>query len=168
MDKLWTVDWPAVFVPALGLPEIMLRGTLMYLALFLILRFVGNRQYGTIGPADLLVIVLIADAAQNALGAEYRSVTEGAVLVMTIIFWNYVIDWAQYRFPLLRKYLESPAVKLIVNGRVIRKNLQAEMITPEELMSQLRSNGVEHITDVKSACLESDGKVSVITKKGKG
>src|SRR5687768_15356593 len=65
MDKLWTIDWQAVFVPALGLSEIVLRGTLMYLALFLILRFMSRRQSGHLSPSDLLVIVLIADAAQN-------------------------------------------------------------------------------------------------------
>ena len=74
-------DWNAMFVPAVGLFEIVLRGTIMYLVLFAILRFLGRRQAGHFGPADLLVIVLIADAAQNALGAEYRSVTEGILLV---------------------------------------------------------------------------------------
>ena len=89
MDKLWKVDWEAMFVPAMGLGEIVLRGTLMYLVLFAILRFMGRRQAGHFGPADLLVIVLIADAAQNALGAEYRSITEGALLVLTIVTWEY-------------------------------------------------------------------------------
>ena len=62
-----SVDWNSVFVPAIGLAEIVVRGSLMYLGLFVIMRFMGRRQAGHFGPADLLVIVLIADAAQNGL-----------------------------------------------------------------------------------------------------
>ena len=92
-----SIDWNSIFVPSLGLAEIIVRGSLMYLGLFAVLRFVGRRQAGSFGPADLLVIVLIADAAQNGLGKEYGSVTEGLILVLTIVAWEYLIDWAQYR-----------------------------------------------------------------------
>ena len=60
-----SIDWNSVFVPAIGLAEIVVRGSLMYLGLFVILRFMARRQTGHFGPADLLVIVLIADAAQK-------------------------------------------------------------------------------------------------------
>ena len=114
-------DWNAMFVPAVGLFEIVLRGTIMYLVLFAILRFLGRRQAGHFGPADLLVIVLIADAAQNALGAEYRSVTEGILLVSTLVAWDYALDWAAWRFPALRPILKAPSLKLIENGRIFKK-----------------------------------------------
>ena len=65
----------------------------MYLGLFVIMRFMARRQAGHFGPADLLVIVLIADAAQNGLGKEYSSVTEGLALVLTIVGWEYLLDW---------------------------------------------------------------------------
>ena len=73
MSDLFNIDWHAMFVPAIGLAEVVLLGSIMYLALFAILRFIGRRQAGHFGPADLLVIVLIADAAQNALGKDYNS-----------------------------------------------------------------------------------------------
>jgi len=87
-----SVDWNSVFVPAIGLAEIVVRGSLMYLGLFVIMRFMARRQAGHFGPADLLVIVLIADAAQNGLGKEYSSVTEGLALVVTIVAWEYLLD----------------------------------------------------------------------------
>ena len=164
MQQILMVDWKAMFVPAVGLAEIFLRGTLMYFALFAILRFMGRRQAGHFGPADFLVIVLIADAAQNALGAEYRSVTEGAVLVLTIVAWDYAIDWCAWRFPVLRPILKSPSVKLVENGRVLRQNLRAEMLTLDELMSQLREEGIEDVKEVKLARLEGDGRLSVIQR----
>ena len=164
MEKLLKVDWNAMFVPATGLSEIMLRGTLMYLILFAILRFMGRRQAGHFGPADLLVIVLIADAAQNALGAEYRSITEGALLVLTIVAWDYVLDWLAWRFPALRPILKSPPLKLIENGRILRQNLRAEMLGHDELLSQLREEGIEDVKQVKVARLEGDGRLSVIKR----
>src|ERR1041384_2709671 len=110
---LQSVDWNAVFVPAIGIGQVIVRGTIMYLALFAILRFIGRRQAGHFGPADLLVIVLIADAAQNALGKDYNSVTEGIVLVCTIVGWEYALDWLAWRFPALRPILKAPALKLL-------------------------------------------------------
>ena len=76
-------DWQALFVPEHSLLEIALRGTIMYLALFLVMRFVMQRQAGAVSLADLLVIVLIADVSQNAFSNEYKSLTEGLLLVLT-------------------------------------------------------------------------------------
>jgi uncharacterized membrane protein YcaP (DUF421 family) len=165
LHKLIEVDWRAVFVPELGLAELVLRGTLMYLALFVILRFLGSRQSGKLGAADLLVLTLIADAAQNALGADYRSVPEGVVLVATIVAWDYVIDWLQYNVPALRPWLEPRPLSLVRDGQMNRKNMRAEMITSEELMAQLREQGIERVEEVKQACLESNGSLSVIKRR---
>jgi uncharacterized membrane protein YcaP (DUF421 family) len=134
----------------------------MYLALFAILRFLGRRQAGHFGPADLLVIVLIADAAQNALGKDYNSITEGLALVLTIVAWDYALDWARWRFPVLRPLLSPPPLKLVENGRVLEQNLRKEMLTRDELMSQLRQEGVDDVQQVKVARMEGDGRLSVI------
>jgi uncharacterized membrane protein YcaP (DUF421 family) len=154
--------WHSIFEPSLGIAEVMVRGTIMYLALFIIMRFMGRRQAGNFGPADLLVIVLIADAAQNSLGKDYSSVTEGIALVLTIVFWESAIDWLAWRFPSLRPLLAPPPLKLIENGQLIPANLRKEMLPEDELMGQLRQEGIEDIRDVKLACLEGDGRLSVL------
>jgi hypothetical protein len=92
---------------------------------------------GHFGPADLLVIVLIADAAQNGLGKDYGSVTEGLIFVLIIVGWEYLLDWISWRFPATRPCLTPPSLTLI-RGRLIERNLRKEMITEEELKSQLR------------------------------
>ena len=157
-----SIDWNSVFIPTLGIAEIVLRGSIMYLGLFAVLRFMGRRQAGNFGPADLLVIVLIADAAQNGLGKEYGSVTEGLVLVLTILGWEYLIDWLKYRFPALRPILTAPPLTLIENGRVDTANLHKELLTEDELRSQLREKEVVRYDEVKLARLEGDGRLSVI------
>ena len=116
-----SVDWKSVFVPAIGIEEIIVRGSIMYLGLFAIMRFIGRRQAGHFGPADLLVIVLIADAAQNGLGKEYGSVTEGSILVLTIVAWEYLLDWISWRFPATRSILKPPGLTLIKEGQILSK-----------------------------------------------
>ena len=160
-----SIDWNSVFVPTMGIAEIVLRGSITYLGLFAVLRFMGRRQAGNFGPADLLVIVLIADAAQNGLGKEYSSITEGLVLVLTIVAWEYFIDWLKFRFPSLRPFLAPTSLTLIENGRVNQANLRHEMLTEEELRSQLREKEVEAYEEVKLAKLEGDGRLSVIKIK---
>jgi uncharacterized membrane protein YcaP (DUF421 family) len=160
-----SVDWNSVFVPAIGLAEIVFRGSLMYLGLFMILRFMARRQAGHFGPADLLVIVLIADAAQNGLGKEYSSVTEGLALVLTIVAWEYLLDWMAWRFPATRSYLKPPGLTLIRDGRLISQNLGKEMITEDELKSHLREQSVEDYGDIKLATLEGDGRLSILKRK---
>jgi uncharacterized membrane protein YcaP (DUF421 family) len=159
------VDWNSIFLPNLSIAEIVVRGSLMYLGLFAILRFMARRQAGHFGPADLLVIVLIADAAQNGLGKEYQSVTEGLVLVMTIVAWEYLIDWLAYRFSALRPYLRPPSLTLVRDGRIIEEAMRKEMLSPDELASQLRQQQVENVSEVRLANLEGDGRLSVLKRE---
>lgn len=166
MKELLRIDWNSVFVPTVSLVEIVLRGTLVYLLLFFVMR-VLRREAGALGISDLLVVVIIADAAQNAMSSEYKSVTEGAVLIGTIIGWDYLLDWLSYKFPALGRLLRPAPLPLVKDGKALRRNMRKEMISMEELMSMLREGGVEHISDVKRCYLEGDGHISVI-KKGSG
>ena len=146
--------------------ELILRGSLIYWFLFLLFRFFLRRDSGSIGLADVLVIVLIADAAQNGMSGEYKSVGEAMVLVGTIAAWNYFIDWMSFRYRWFARFSEPRVITLIRHGSVLHKNLRQEMITDEELESQLRLSGVDDIGDVKHARLEPDGHVSVIRYSG--
>ena len=109
--------------------------------------------------------VLIADAAQNAMASDYKSITEGLVLILTIVAWDYLLDWLAERFPALRPYLRPSPMLLIDQGCMLKKNLRREMISEDELMGQLREQGVEDVADVKKCYVESDGRISVIRRK---
>jgi len=71
MDTFFNVNWKGVFVPSIPIVEIIVRGSLVYLAIFALLRFTMKRRSGAIGITDLLVVVFIADAAQNAMAINY-------------------------------------------------------------------------------------------------
>jgi uncharacterized membrane protein YcaP (DUF421 family) len=167
MKDLLRIDWNSVFVPTVSLVEIVLRGTLVYLLLFILMR-VLRREAGALGISDLLVIVIIADASQNAMSSDYKSVTEGAVLVGTIIAWDYSLDWLGYKFPALGRLLRPAPLPLVKDGSALRRNMRKEMISMEELMAQLREEGVERLSEVKRCYLEGDGHISVIKKESGG
>ncbi|MFC5085817.1 DUF421 domain-containing protein [Microvirga arabica] len=143
------VNWHEMFVPQNPLLGIFVRGSLTYIMLFVILRFLLKRQSGVIGIADLLVVVLIADAAQNAMAHEYSSITEGALLVLTIVFWNYFIDWLGFRFKPLRRFTRPPPLKLIENGDMIFRNMQKEMITRRGVEQSASSAGVQNCSELR-------------------
>lgn len=142
--------------------ELIARGTLTYWFLFLLFRFVLRRDAGSLALADVLLVVVIADASQNAMAGEYKTVGEGVLLVATIAAWNYFIDWMSFRYAWFARFAEPRAVPLIRHGTILRANLRREMLTEDELKSQLRESGVENAAEVKHAALEPDGTVSVI------
>lgn len=160
------IDWHALFVPQRPLLELVVRGTVMYLLLFLCLRFVLKRQTAALGISDLLVIVLIADAAQNGMVGKADSITENGVVVLTILFWSYAFDRAAEASPIIERLLRPPPLPLVRNGHMLRQNMHRESVTPEELMTQLREAGIESVADVKVARLEGDGHISIIRSHG--
>lgn len=167
MDHTLLADlsWKSLFIPGLSVVEIFARGSITYLALFTLMRIVPKRESGSIGTADLLTIVLIADAAQNAMASNYNSITEGIILVATIIFWNYFLDWLSFHFPTFRRLIQPQPLLLVKNGRIHKQNLRKELITREELLSELREHGVDDLAMVKEARIEEDGHISVIKQK---
>lgn len=164
-EMFLAIDWDGIVTPQNSLAELFIRATIMYFFLFVLLRLVLKRQAGGIGTTDLLVLVLLAEVAGKSFAADYNSVPEGAVLVITILFWSYVLDWVGHRFPAVERLLRAPTLVLIENGKILRKNMKAELVTMEELMAQLREKGIEDCAEVKKACMEADGMISVIKMK---
>jgi uncharacterized membrane protein YcaP (DUF421 family) len=159
-------DWRQLFSLSLPLGELLLRASVMYLFLYALFRVVIKRRVGAIGMADLLVLVIVADAAQNAMAGEYRSITDGIVVVGTIIAWNYLFDWLAYRFRWLERLLQPAPLLLVDRGRVLWRHLRLELISEEELRAKLREHGIERIEDVEKARIEPDGQVTVIRRGG--
>ena len=165
-SALWTVDWEGVFTPTRSVLEMILRATIMYFVIVALLKVVVKRQTGGVGRTDILVIVLVADIAGPGFAADYVSVVEGAVLVATVLFWSYAIEFLTHRFPTFERFFQPPPVLLIENGRMLLRNMRIELITKDELMTHLREEGVGDIAEVEQACMEPDGMISVIKRGG--
>jgi uncharacterized membrane protein YcaP (DUF421 family) len=162
-----SVDWGEVFIPQTPLLEIVVRGTIVYFAIFALLRFVLKRQSGSVGVTDLLVVVLIADAAQNAMAGTYKSVPDGILLVSTIVFWSWFIDLVGDHIPAVGRVVHPQPLPLVRDGKLLRRNMRKELISEGELMSQLREQGVDDVRKVRRAYEEGDGRISVMTYEGK-
>ena len=158
------IHWQSMFHPDMALLEIFIRGTLIYLGMFLMLRVVLKRQTGGIRTTDVLVIVMLADAAQNGMSGTYQSIPDGLALVATIIFWSYLFDWLGFHFAWFEKLVEPAPLPLIRNGTMLRRNMKHELITTAEMEAHLRAQGIQDIRQVKYACIEADGKISIITR----
>lgn len=156
------MDVAGLFATSLNPLELVLRGSVMYVFLFLLFRFALRRDGGSLGIADVLLVVVIADASQNAMAGEYRTITDGVILVATIAAWNWVMDWAAFRFPRLRGFLDAPPVTLVRRGQLMRREMRRELITVPELMARLREHGIEKLAEVKIARLEGTGDITVI------
>src|SRR6187431_1565233 len=96
---MFEIDWSELFIPGGSLAAIAIRGTVIYLVLFTAMRFLPRRTIGQASASDLLIVVLIADAVQNGMADEYRSISEGVLLAAVIIGWALLIDWLDHRFP---------------------------------------------------------------------
>ncbi len=162
MIQVFGVDWKSLFVPQTPLLEIFARGTIVYLGIFILLRLVLKREAGQLGIADVLVIVVLADAAQNAMSGGYKAITDGMLLVAVIIFWSYMINWLAYHSKTLGRFIYPPPLLLIKDGEVIRKNMRKELITLDKLKSILREHDIEDLSEVKEAYMESEGRISIV------
>lgn len=152
----------ALFRFGLSPLELVVRGTAVYWFLFLLFRFVLRRDAGAIGIADILLLVLIADASQNAMAGGYETVADGFVLVATIVGWNWALDWASYRSQVIRRIVTPPPLVLVRRGRIQWRNLRREHVSVPELMAHLREQGIDKLADVKMARMEAEGAISVI------
>jgi uncharacterized membrane protein YcaP (DUF421 family) len=155
------IDWNALLVPSGSVLELVLRVSVMYLLILAGFR-IFRREAGSLSVSDLLVVVLIADAAQNGMAGEYTSLTEGATAVATILVWNFSLDWLAYRSRAVHWLLHPPPLPLVKNGHIYARNLRAELITKGDLLEQLREQGIDDVRQVRMCYLESDGRISVV------
>jgi len=161
------INWQGIFDLTVPILEIILRGSVMYVVLFAFIRLALRRVGGTFGLADILMVTLIAAAAQNAMARDQHSVTDGLILAGTIVFWSYAFDWLGHRFPLVQRFYNPPPLLLVKDGMLMRRNMRLELITEDELMGQLRRFGVTELAEVREAHMESDGSITVKKLKGK-
>lgn len=159
-------DWSALFGFSVPPLELIVRGTAIYWFLFLLFRVFMRRDAGALGIADILLIVIIADAAQNGMSGDYRSITDGMILIATICAWNILLDWAAWRWRVLEKLIEPRQLILVKNGEIQYHNLRKQLMTEAELMSKLREHEISKLRQIRRAYLEGDGTVTVIRVPG--
>ena len=164
--SIFDIDLATIFSFTVSPLDLVLRGTLMYWFLFIVLRFVLRRDVGSLGISDFLFVVILGDAAQNSMIGSASSATDGMVLIATLVFWSYMLDFMSFKFPLVARFTSAPRMCLVRDGKLQRRNMRRELITDEELNAKIRHEGVDNLADVKRMYLEADGEMSLIRRDG--
>lgn len=153
---MWTFDATLLLIAA--------RTLIVYTALLLGLRLTGKREVGQMTPFDLVLLLLLSNAVQNAMTGPDTSVSGGIVAAITLLLANAFLTRLAGQRRQLRKWVEGTPRLLIHAGQVVSENLAKENLTVDELHQALREHGVASIADVGMAVLEVDGSISVLKK----
>lgn len=143
--------------------RIIFSTTVVYFFIILALRFFGNKELAQLTTVDLVFILLISNAVQNAMVGPNSTLMGGLVAAVTLFIWDYILKALLYKFNKLDKLIQGNPVLLIYKGFVREDNMRKAKITFEELYETLREHGVSEIKDVDLAMLERDGNISVLT-----
>lgn len=142
--------------------EIALRTLIIYVVVLVGIRLTGKREVGQMTPFDLVLLLLIANAVQNAMTGPDTSVLGGAVAAATLLLLNAVVTRVVWRYRSARKLVEGSPTLLIRHGKILNENLAKEKISAEALHQALREHGIANVGDVSIAVLEIDGSISVL------
>jgi uncharacterized membrane protein YcaP (DUF421 family) len=148
--------------PISVLLTIALRTSVVYLALLGGLRLTGTRQLGQMSTFDLVLLLIISNAVQNAMVGPDTTLAGGLVAAGVLIGWHTVIDRVRRRSRGVARWLSGEGVMLINRGAVLEEHMRRAGISRDDLLQALREHGVSGVTDVRLAVLEPDGAISVI------
>lgn len=144
------------------LVEIIIRCLIVYLFILFAFRLFGKRQIGQMTPLDLVLLLLLSNAVQNAMTGPDTSIQGGLVAAATLLLLNFLLNTLLFKSKWARKLLEGSPTLLINNGKILAQNLKHEQLTQNEVLQALREHGVARVEDVRIAVLELDGSISVV------
>lgn len=147
-----------------ALLQIVVRTAIVYTFLILGLRLTGKRELGQLNPLDLVLILVISNAVQNAMTGPDTSVTGGMVAAITLLIINQILSYFRDHSEKADRFLEGSPTLLVHDGQFVTANLAKENLTEDDVMQALREHGVDKVSDCQTAVLEVDGSISVINK----
>ncbi len=153
-------------IPDLGssLPEIVIRTGIVYLFLVAAIRLSGKREVGQMSVPELVVILIISNAVQNAMVGQNTSLAAGIVAVLTLLVLDRLLDVLVGRSRRFRRMVEGEPRLLVRDGRMLTRALAEAHVRPDDLRAAVRNAGTASVEDVQLAVLETDGSISVIPK----
>jgi uncharacterized membrane protein YcaP (DUF421 family) len=146
--------------------DIVLRTAVIYLVILIGLRLAGKREIGQMTMFDLVVLLLLANAVQNAMVGPDTSLAGGILAAVVLLVLNAVVARLRLRWPRLRRMVEGSPTLLVLHGEVIADHLRREGLDQETLEAALREHGVTDLSQVEMAVLEIDGLISVVPTGG--
>ncbi len=145
--------------------ELIIRSVMVYVFLIAVLRLSGKRQIGQLAPFDLVLLLVLSNAVQNAMNGGDNSVLAGIISASTLITLNYFVGYLTFRSKKLERWIEGQPEVLIHNGRLFEQVMAHAQLTHHELNAALRQAGCSSIAEVHYAILENNGSITVTARK---
>jgi len=145
----------------------ILRGVVVYLFLFVLLRLTGKRQVGQLAPFDLVLLLVLSNAVQNAMNGGDNSITGGMISAGTLVAMNALVAGLTFRSKTLAALIEGRPIVLVHEGCIKQEGMRSARLTTHELNAALRAEGCT-IEECQYAVLENNGRISVIRRRGEG
>jgi uncharacterized membrane protein YcaP (DUF421 family) len=144
--------------------DLVLRTIFVFVIILIVTRAVGRRELSSLEPIDLILLVVMGDLVQQGITQSDNSVTGTTVVIVTMAVLVVGTAWLGFRFKRLRPILEGEPIVVVVDGKVLEKNLRRQRMTVEELGAEARMAQIGSLDEVRYAVLESNGKVSFLTR----
>jgi uncharacterized membrane protein YcaP (DUF421 family) len=143
-----------------------IRSTVAFLLLVALIRIVPKRNTGRISPNDMLILIIVGTMGADAITGGSESVGDLLLMTVMVLAWGYVLDLLEFHFPFVRRLMRHEQTLLIKDGRYLRKNMRRELVTEEEMLSVMRTEGIKSVSEVSAAVLEADGEISILKRGG--
>jgi len=143
--------------------RIIFSSVAVYFFIILGIRLFGKKELAQLSVYDLVFILLISNAVQNAMVGPDSTLTGGLVAAASLFVVNFILKKLQFRFPQFGKAIQGEAIMLVFEGKILSSNMKNAGITEDELMEVIREHGVASVSEVDLAVLEVDGNISVLS-----
>ncbi|MDX1962888.1 MAG: DUF421 domain-containing protein [Pirellulales bacterium] len=143
--------------------DTIIRGTVVYLFVFVIFRVAGKRTLSQATVFDLVLVLLISETTQQAMVGSDHSLTNSILLIMTLVGWDVALSLVKFYLPVTEPLLDGNALILLKDGKLQEDRLRLELIHPDDILEAARNQlGLENLSQVKMAVLEKGGKISIV------
>lgn len=153
------------WMPEVSIGEKILRSLIIYVFLLIMFRLLGKRQVGQLTSFDLIVLLILSNVLQNAMIGPDNSVTGGLIGATTVLTVNWLVSRIAFLNRGFEKAIEGVPTLLVHDGQIIEANMKKERLSREDLLSNLRSQGVFDLGEVRACVLETSGKLSVLRRE---
>ncbi len=151
--------------PAIPAWDIIIRTTIVYVSLLILLRIAGKREIGQMTAFDIVVILTVANAVQNAMVGPDNSLVGGLIAAAVLVVINYLVAALGVRSRLFKSALRGHPTLLINRGQFVMPNLRREEVDPDDVLMAMREHGIDDVNQVKLAVLETDGSISIVPQE---
>ena len=153
-----------MWIPQESVLDLIIRGVVVYLGLFVLLRFIGKKHIGELSPFDLVVLLVISETVDGSLIGDDHSLTGGLISAATLVVVVQLVGYFTWRFKAVEKFVDGLPRILVRHGHVCDDTLNREQVTRSELLESLRREGHSSLTNVRFAVLETDGSITIASR----